>query len=78
MAEPPVIFKRTKAKSAQRARVTTDAEAAPTTGTEADAEESPSIVAAKLKKKTRAKARSTLSFGGEEEVRTKLRAVRHF
>ncbi|KAL1950433.1 hypothetical protein VTO73DRAFT_5557 [Trametes versicolor] len=67
MAEPPVIFKRTKAKSAQRARVTTDAEAAPTTATEADAEESPSIVAAKLKKKTRAKARSTLSFGGEEE-----------
>lgn len=77
MAEPPVIFKRTKAKPAQRSRVTTDMGAAPTTGTEADAE-SPSIVAAKLKKKTRAKARSTLSFGGEEEVRTKLRAASHF
>ncbi|KAH9851709.1 nineteen complex-related protein 2-domain-containing protein [Lenzites betulinus] len=68
MAEPPVIFKRNKVKQSQRARVATpDADTAPTTGAEADAEESPSTVAAKLKKKTRAKARSTLSFGGEEE-----------
>ncbi|KAI0373663.1 GCFC-domain-containing protein [Pilatotrama ljubarskyi] len=68
MAEPPVIFKRTKSKPAQRGRVSTpETDAAPTTGTEADADESPSVVAAKLKKKSRAKAKSTLSFGGEEE-----------
>ncbi|CDO69908.1 hypothetical protein BN946_scf184884.g67 [Trametes cinnabarina] len=68
MAEPAVIFKRTKSKPPQRGRISTpDADTAPTTGTEADAEESPSDVAAKLKKKTRAKARSTLSFGGDEE-----------
>ncbi|KAI0631928.1 nineteen complex-related protein 2-domain-containing protein [Trametes polyzona] len=70
MAEPPVIFKRTKSKPSQRARATTsEVDTAPTTGTEADgeADESPSAVAAKLKKKTRAKARSTLSFGGDEE-----------
>ncbi|KAI0822058.1 nineteen complex-related protein 2-domain-containing protein [Trametes gibbosa] len=68
MAEPPVIFKRTKPKPSQRVRIATpDADTAPTTGAEADAEESPSTVASKLKKKTRAKARATLSFGGEEE-----------
>ncbi|KAL7280100.1 hypothetical protein ACG7TL_006515 [Trametes sanguinea] len=68
MAEPPVIFKRTKSKPSQRGRIATpDLDTAPTTGTEADAEESPSDVAAKLKKKTRAKAKSTLSFGGDEE-----------
>ncbi|KAI8994209.1 nineteen complex-related protein 2-domain-containing protein [Trametes punicea] len=68
MADPPVIFKRTKSKPSQRGRIAaSDADVAPTTGTDADAEESPSEVAAKLKKKTRAKTRSTLSFGGDEE-----------
>ncbi|KAI0754740.1 GCFC-domain-containing protein [Daedaleopsis nitida] len=67
MAEPPVTFKRTKSKHTQRARVSTpDADAPSTTG-DAHEEDSPSIVAAKLKKKTRAKAKSTLSFGGEED-----------
>ncbi|KAI0647843.1 GCFC-domain-containing protein [Trametes meyenii] len=67
MSEPPVIFKRNKSKPSQRGRVaTTDAEAASIPGAEAEADDSPSTVAAKLKK-SRAKAKSTLSFGGEEE-----------
>ncbi|RPD62638.1 GCFC-domain-containing protein [Lentinus tigrinus ALCF2SS1-7] len=68
MAESPVMFKRTKPKHTQRARISTpDAEAAPTIGEEAEVEETPSAVAAKLKKKSRAKTKSTLSFGGDEE-----------
>ncbi|TFK91874.1 GCFC-domain-containing protein [Polyporus arcularius HHB13444] len=64
MAEPPVLFKRTKPKHTQRSRISTpDPDAAPTTGED----DSPSAVAAKLRKKTRAKAKSTLSFGGDEE-----------
>ncbi len=66
MAEPPVLFKRTKPKHTQRSRISTPD---PTTGEEAEAQDSPSAVAAKLRKKTRAKAKSTLSFGGDEEVR---------
>ena len=70
MAEPPVIFKRTKSKPSQRGRVATpDIDTAPTTGAEGDIDEAPSVLAAKLKKKTRAKTKSTLSFGGDEEVR---------
>ncbi|KAI0330494.1 GCFC-domain-containing protein [Cubamyces sp. BRFM 1775] len=68
MAEPPVIFKRTKSKPSQRGRVATpDIDTAPTTGAEGDVDEAPSVLAAKLKKKTRAKTKSTLSFGGDEE-----------
>ncbi|KAJ8463892.1 hypothetical protein ONZ51_g9949 [Trametes cubensis] len=68
MAEPPVIFKRTKSKPSQRGRVATpDIDTAPTTGAEGDIDEAPSVLAAKLKKKTRAKTKSTLSFGGDEE-----------
>ncbi|KAI0747373.1 nineteen complex-related protein 2-domain-containing protein [Fomes fomentarius] len=65
MAEPPVMFKRTKSKPSQRGRVpTTDAAPAVEEG---EPEESPSALAVKLKKKTRAKAKSALSFGGDEE-----------
>ena len=69
MSEPPVVFKRTKTKPTQRARVSAAEDAVSVVENEADAEEAPSALAAKLKKKTRAKAKSTLSFGGEEEVR---------
>ena len=69
MADAPVVFKR-KSKPAQRARISTpDQEGAPDQQEATEAVESPSAVAAKLKKKTRAKAKSTLSFGAEEEVR---------
>ena len=72
MAEPPVMFKRTKSKHTQRARVSTpDEDTAPTTEG-AETEEPPSVLAAKLKKKTRTKAKSTLSFGGDEEVRCQV------
>lgn len=70
------MFKRTKSKHTQRARISTpDAEATPVTGEEAETEESPSVVAAKLKKKSRTKAKSTLSFGGDEEVRRSTSTV---
>lgn len=72
MADAPVIFKRTKAKPAQRGRTSTpdiaesgaDGEAA-----DVEVEESPSTLATKLKKKikTREKPKSKLSFGGDEE-----------
>lgn len=64
---PPLIFKRTKAKPAQRARQTSpdnDTESGPQT-TEDD---SPSILITKLKNKVkRAKPKSRLSFGGDED-----------
>uniref|UniRef100_A0A8H8CMD7 GC-rich sequence DNA-binding factor n=1 Tax=Psilocybe cubensis TaxID=181762 RepID=A0A8H8CMD7_PSICU len=63
---PPVIFKRSKAKATARAR-----ETSPENGTEKAAgtpEESPSTLALKLKNKVkRAKVKSRLSFGGDEE-----------
>ena len=66
MSDAPVVFKR-KAKTNQRARVSTpDAD---TTLASEDGEgptESPSVLAAKVKKKTQKKAKSTLSFGAEE------------
>ncbi|TBU23747.1 GCFC-domain-containing protein [Dichomitus squalens] len=72
MAEPTVVFKRTKSKHAQRARVSTpDPDAASANGgkAEEEVEESVTSIAAKLKKrsKTRAKPKTALSFGGEEE-----------
>ncbi|CAL1712429.1 unnamed protein product [Somion occarium] len=67
MSDPPVTFKKTKAKRAQRAR---DLEADPTSEPAADTgEDSPSVLATKLKNKlkTRTKPQSRLSFGGPEE-----------
>jgi GC-rich sequence DNA-binding factor len=72
--DSPVVFKRkgTAAKPVQRVR-----ERSPTgTGTEdvvpleTGAEESPSTLATKLRKKVqRSKPKSKLSFGGDDEVR---------
>ena len=79
MAEPTVVFKRTKSKHAQRARISTpDPDAAPTNGENAEeAEESATSIAAKLKKKSkaRAKPKTALSFGGDEEVRRRPAAI---
>lgn len=71
MAEPPVMFKRTKSKPSQRGRVP-ETDAAPAVE-DGESEGSPSALAVKLKKKTRAKAKSALSFGGDEEVRRQAR-----
>lgn len=74
MSDPPVTFKKTKAKRAQRAR---DLEADPTSEPAADTgEDSPSVLATKLKNKlkTRTKPQSRLSFGGPEEVRSRSAA----
>ncbi|GLB38206.1 putative nineteen complex-related protein 2 [Lyophyllum shimeji] len=64
---PPVIFKRTKTKSATRTR-----QASPDNDEEknaqANGDDSPSTLATKLKNKVkRAKPKSQLSFGGEDE-----------
>ncbi|CCL98857.1 uncharacterized protein FIBRA_00863 [Fibroporia radiculosa] len=71
MSGEPVIFKRTKSKPAQRSRVSTpDVEdGSVTPGETADVEESPSVLATKLKKKikSREKPKSKLSFGADEE-----------
>ncbi|KAH9948863.1 nineteen complex-related protein 2-domain-containing protein [Amylocystis lapponica] len=61
-----IVFKRTKSKPAQRARASTP-EDAPSADAAPDSTQSPSTLATKLKKKTRAKVKSRLSFGGEEE-----------
>ncbi|KZT09212.1 uncharacterized protein LAESUDRAFT_810841 [Laetiporus sulphureus 93-53] len=66
MADAPVVFKRTKPKHTQR-RVSTPTDLKSTGDAEAeDVEESPSTLAAKLKKKLKTRE-SRLSFGGEEE-----------
>ncbi|PCH39872.1 hypothetical protein WOLCODRAFT_97929 [Wolfiporia cocos MD-104 SS10] len=71
MSDPPVVFKRTKSKPAQRARITAPEDVTDTAGHDGapEAEESPSALATKLKKKlkTREKPKPHLSFGGEEE-----------
>ncbi|KAG6905475.1 hypothetical protein DXG01_002492 [Tephrocybe rancida] len=62
----PVIFKRTKAKPAQRARqldVEQNAEAT----SQDNGEDSPSTLATKLKSKVKRAKKSRLSFGGDEE-----------
>ena len=69
MSDSPVVFKR-KSKPTQRARVSTpDQDVAPAVEDGGEVAESPSALAAKVKKKTRTKMKSTLSFGAEEEVR---------
>lgn len=73
MADAPVVFKRGKQKHAQRSRVSTpDITSQEEGGSEvAEGEDSPSVLASKLKNKikARSKPKSTLSFGGDEEVR---------
>jgi GC-rich sequence DNA-binding factor len=67
-SDSPVIFKRSKAKSAARARPVSpekDAE----TSTSQTVEDSPITLATKLKNKIKkTKTKSRLSFGGDEEV----------
>lgn len=69
MSDSPIVFKRTKSKPATRTRAA--GESQPEV---ADSEDAPSTIATKLKKqiKTRAKPKTQLSFGGEEEVRIRL------
>ena len=72
MADVPVVFKKSRTKNTQRSRVATPdiTESAGEGGQTADVEddESPSLLATKLKKKlkTREKPKSRLSFGAEE------------
>jgi GC-rich sequence DNA-binding factor len=63
----PVIFKRSKPKPTGRARQASPDNTSEQSGDTAE-EESPSILATKLKNKVkRAKPKSRLSFGGDEE-----------
>lgn len=62
----PVIFKRTKAKTAVRARQSSPDNNAETAGTEAG-DDSPRTLATKLKNKVKKKPRSRLSFGGDDD-----------
>lgn len=71
---PPLIFKKTRSKPAQRKRDASP-EGALTPGNEGQAKsagesaESPSVLAARLKSKVKKnKAKSKLSFGGDDEV----------
>jgi GC-rich sequence DNA-binding factor len=74
MSDTPIIFKRTKSKPSQRARPAhsdSHDELQPSSSEVTAAEEEPlSPVATRIKKqgKARVKAKSTLSFGGEDEV----------
>jgi GC-rich sequence DNA-binding factor len=59
---PPLIFKKNRPKAAQRKR-----DASPEDATEST--QSPSALAARLKSKVKKnKAKSKLSFGGDDEV----------
>jgi GC-rich sequence DNA-binding factor len=72
MEEAPVTFKRKGAKFAQRSRPTeADAASEVASDTAGTGEDSPSVLATKLKNKlkTRIKPKSKLSFGAEEDVR---------
>ncbi|GBE83032.1 nineteen complex-related protein 2-domain-containing protein [Sparassis latifolia] len=70
MTEPPVVFKRSSKKHAQRGRVSTPevvGEKEKEGDRAAGSEQSPSMLATKLKNKLRAKPKTRLSFGGDEE-----------
>lgn len=76
MSDSPIVFKRTKSKATQRARTadqpptdSTSHDASPTG--DAEPEQSPAALAAKVKKKAqqRNKPRKNLSFGADDEVR---------
>jgi hypothetical protein len=71
MSDAPVIFKRTKAKANQRAREEPKQDAQDQSVNLTEDEPSPSAVASKIKNKAkqRAKPKTALSFGAEEEVR---------
>jgi hypothetical protein len=77
MSDAPVIFKRTKAKANQRAREEPKQDAQDQSVNLTEDEPSPSAVASKIrnKAKQRAKPKTALSFGAEEEVR---RSDTHF
>lgn len=65
---PPLIFKRTKSKPAQRARETSTENVTDDT-VSATGDDSPSTLASKLRNRVKkARPKSRLSFGGEEEV----------
>ena len=65
--ETPLIFKRKKAKSAQRTRDASPENDSATT-TQGAGDDSPSILATKLKNKVkRAQPKSRLSFGGADD-----------
>jgi GC-rich sequence DNA-binding factor len=68
---PSVIFKRTKAKTAQRTRQSSPDNATETAGTETG-DDSPSTLATKLKNRIKKKPKSRLSFGGDEEVGVRI------
>lgn len=81
MSEPLVTFKKSKTKRTQRTREI-DAETATAPTEDANAgtrEDSPGILASKLKSKlkSRNKPQSKLSFGGPDEVRSVSEASEH-
>jgi GC-rich sequence DNA-binding factor len=63
---PPFIFKRTKAKTAQRTRQSSPDNDTETAGA-ATGDDSPSTLATKLKNRVKKKTKSRLSFGGDED-----------
>lgn len=76
MAELSVVFKRTKSKPVPRARERspdgTDAAEISAANITTGAEDSPSTLATKLKNKAkRSKPKARLSFGGDNEVRSR-------
>lgn len=73
---PPLIFKRTKSKPAQRTRQSSPDNAKAEEATETG-EDSPSTLATKLKNKVkRSKPKSRLSFGGDDDEVCVLNAPR--
>lgn len=67
-SDSPVIFKRSKAKPAARARPVSPEQDAETSASQT-VEDSPSTLATKLKNKIKkTKTKSRLSFGGDDEV----------
>lgn len=72
MSDPPVVFKRTKAKANQRAREEQQPDARDQQVQATEDEPSPSIVASKIrtKAKQRVKQKTSLSFGAEEVTPT--------
>ncbi|KAG6827182.1 hypothetical protein H0H92_012892 [Tricholoma furcatifolium] len=63
----PVIFKRSKGKSAAQRTRQTDVEKGEENSVQETGEESPSTLAAKLKNKVKRAKKSRLSFGGDDE-----------
>lgn len=79
----PLMFKRKGARPTQRSRPTDSDGATPsevTSDTAGSGEDSPSVVAAKLKNKlkSRTKPKSKLSFGADEDVRNRISCVGNY